>query len=99
MQILLDDSTAAEQSAPFLLDSPDKLPVAIKAGVLIAGETVTLQYQNAEGDYVDYYEDGSLKQLSETNSILSVVQIGWYRINKTSTPAGVSVALSSVVNL
>lgn len=87
---ILAATSIEKASEPFLVR--DDTPQSITASGLGAGETVHLQFFDGD-DWRDYYEDGSIMQVTDTNSMLSVYAIGKWRAYKSVTVAAVSVKL------
>lgn len=89
-------AAAAAASSQATLTHHSELPVSFSAYGVTGAEEATLQYYDGTG-WRDYYADGEAmpKQITATNSMVSVYAPGQWRMNKSATAAAVAVMLHS----
>ena len=92
---ILEATTSATQSTAVGVSSSDVPVHFFCTPALGSGETATLQISGDEGStWQDYYDDGSVAQITDTNSGVVVVGNGMYRINKSATSSATAVVVA-----
>lgn len=92
---LLAATTSAVASAPYTCAGPSRLPAHFTCPGIAGAEVATLQkYSAALDTWYDYYVDGTLQQITATNTGVVAFAPGEYRVNKGATAAAVPVELS-----
>ena len=96
--VLLTATTDAEASSLFrVVNEGGKpgVPAHFTCPGIAGAETGTMQMQDASEGWHDYYVDGTLQQVTATNTGVAVYAPGIYRINKSSTAGATSVEVST----
>lgn len=98
-QTRLDATTSAGYSDSFVAKQAyASLPAHFTCPGLAGAETGTLQKQNGDESWSDYYVDGVLQQITVDNSGVVAYAPGVYRVHKSATSAAVPVEVSSEGN-
>jgi hypothetical protein len=95
---LLEPTASAANSEEIRVVEPDYRPAHFTAPGLATTETVTIQKKAADGTWLDCYAEGSVQQITATNSGITAYGPGVYRGAKSTTAAAVGVEVSTDKN-
>ena len=93
MKTIIEETTQEVYSKEFMLIH-DHLPATLIADGLQGDESVTIQYWTGT-KFIDYQEQGTKFQLTETNNGISIYSPILIRVHKSATTSPVSVSLIS----